>query len=142
MTQSDRYINSPNDVVPSRYIVGIDLGTTNCAVAFVDTASTSTNVVPFLVDQWVDWQTRELKSTLPSFHYQWTEREVADLKATRLPPFAELGFCIGAMARDLGANQAGRSIASAKSWLCHPDVDRTAPILPWHAEVAQVATPL
>ncbi len=134
MTPSDRIIISPNEVPALRYIVGIDLGTTNCAVAFVDTESTSRNVVPFSIDQWVDWQTQEHKSTLPSFHYQWTEREVADLKATRLPAFAEVGYCIGAMARDLGAIQAGRCIGSAKSWLCHPDVDRTAPILPWHAD--------
>jgi molecular chaperone DnaK (HSP70) len=134
MTQPDLHLNSPSEAIPSRFIVGIDLGTTNCAVAFVDTESTSKQVVPFFIDQWVDWQTRELKCTLPSFHYQWTEREVADLKATRLPSFSDLRYCVGALARDLGANKSGRCIGSAKSWLCHPDVDRTAPILPWHAD--------
>ena len=37
------------------------------------------------------------------------------------------------MARDYGAATPGRLISSAKSWLCHTGVDRTAELLPWHA---------
>src|SRR5207237_10145201 len=40
---------------------------------------------------------------------------------------------VGFMARDHGAATSGRLISSAKSWLCHPGVDRTAELLPWHA---------
>jgi molecular chaperone DnaK (HSP70) len=133
MTQPNLIANDSSEGMPSRFIVGIDLGTTNCAVAFVDTESKTREVVPFPIEQWVDWQTIEAKSTLPSFHYQWTEREAEDLKANRLPYFAEHQYCVGAMARDLGANYGGRCISSAKSWLCHSDVDRTSPILPWHS---------
>lgn len=134
MTQPDLVFIDSSEETPSRYIVGIDLGTTNCAVAFVDTDSKTRQVVPFPIEQWVDWQTLEAKPTLPSFHYQWTEREAEDLKTARLPFFAEQNHCVGAMARDLGANHGGRCISSAKSWLCHSDVDRTSPILPWHSD--------
>src|SRR5205823_395495 len=40
---------------------------------------------------------------------------------------------VGIFARDQGARVPGRHVASAKSWLCHPSVDRTARILPWGA---------
>ena len=40
-------------------------------------------------------------------------------------------FCVGALARDETACTSGRGIASAKSWLCHTAVDRTAALLPW-----------
>ena len=56
--------------------------------------------------------------------------------ATRLPPAV-----IGRWALQLGAQQPGRLVASAKSWLSHPGVDRSAAILPWGAgeEVAKVS---
>lgn len=40
---------------------------------------------------------------------------------------------VGELARWQGARVPGRLVASAKSWLCHPGVDRSAPILPWGA---------
>ncbi|WP_347656682.1 Hsp70 family protein, partial [Comamonas thiooxydans] len=48
---------------------------------------------------------------------------------------------IGCWARDLGAAVPGRLVASAKSWLSHTGVDRTAAILPWGAgeDVAKVS---
>ena len=38
---------------------------------------------------------------------------------------------VGELARTQGTNVPGRLVSSAKSWLCHPRVDRLAPILPW-----------
>ena len=63
---------------PSRYLVGIDLGTTNCAVAYVDTEQATPSVIHFKVKQWVDWQTSEERDTLPSFTYQWTVDELGE----------------------------------------------------------------
>lgn len=87
--------------LPSRFIVGIDLGTTNCAVAYIDTgsrnaplaqgASTSVaaggaaaavpNIENFSVQQWVDFGTQQRRDLLPSFLYQPLPAEVAGLQA-------------------------------------------------------------
>src|SRR5262249_47392357 len=50
-----------------------------------------------------------------------------------LPWAAQRDFCTGLLAREQGARVPGRLVASAKSWLCHAGVDRTAAILPWGA---------
>ena len=116
----------------SRYIVGIDLGTTNSAVAFVDTLGKDKHAVrPFLIPQWVDFGTREPRDVLPSFHYEPTAEE-----SDALSKIAghRIDHVVGALARDGGARQPGRQIASAKSWLCHDGVDRSAPLLPWHSD--------
>src|SRR6056297_2296172 len=65
------------DESPPRYAVGIDLGTTNCAMAFVDTAAQSWSVQDATIPQWVDFGVRESRLTLPSFHYQPTNEEAA-----------------------------------------------------------------
>ncbi|MDZ4848246.1 MAG: Hsp70 family protein [Pirellulaceae bacterium] len=119
---------------PPRFVVGIDLGTTNCAVAFVDTSASHRSVQTFLIEQFVDWQMVEKRKTLPSFHYQWTEAELNELRSL---PHNELGtrsHCVGVYARDRGSQNFGRLVSSAKSWLCHSGIDRTAPILPWHGD--------
>jgi len=117
---------------PTRYVVGIDLGTTNSAVGFVDTARPELRVETFLVPQLVAAAEVESRETLPSFHYQAAEGEFP-AGALKLPwDRAAPDFCVGAFARDHGAASPARLIASAKSWLCHAGVDRTAPLLPWH----------
>src|SRR5947209_19889302 len=103
----------------SRFIIGIDLGTTNSAVAFVDTRDAQLNVVDFAIPQLVGPGTIEARDTLPSFHYQAAAGE-------------QPAYAVGVYARDHGALAPGRLVVSAKSWLCHPGVDRTAPLLPWH----------
>ena len=118
---------------PSRYLVGIDLGTTNCAVAYVDTEQATPSVIHFKVKQWVDWQTSEERDTLPSFTYQWTVDELgeqAERRSGKIVPKRT----VGVWARERGGLMPGRQIGSAKSWLCHEGVDRTAPLLPWHAD--------
>ncbi|HTN87593.1 MAG TPA: Hsp70 family protein, partial [Sorangium sp.] len=56
-------------------------------------------------------------------------------------PFGDAPFALGEHARRRGGEVPGRLIASAKSWLCHPAVDRTAPILPWGADDDAAALP-
>jgi hypothetical protein len=119
---------------PSRFIVGIDLGTTNCAMAFVDSEAAEARVEVFRIGQWVDWQTAEASPTLPSFHYQWTDQEARELKTGRASPWVESDYAVGILARERHTLDSSRSLGSAKSWLCHPGVDRTAPILPWQAD--------
>ncbi len=132
----------------SRYIVGIDLGTTNCAVAFVDTApragddlssaSAGARVQTFLIDQWVDFGVHQRCEWLPSFHYQPTAEEAKSLVAestgyNAVDPDGAMGI-VGVLARQRGLQVPGRQVASAKSWLCHAGVDRTAAILPWQGD--------
>lgn len=119
-------------LAPSRYVVGIDLGTTNCAVAFVDTSDPHWRVQTFAVPQLVAPGNVEARETLPSFHYQAAEGELAP-GGLRLPwSGVEPNYATGFFARDHGETVPGRLINSAKSWLCHPGVDRTADLLPWH----------
>ncbi len=107
---------------PGRFIIGIDLGTTNCSAAFVDTAEETWTVRDFLIPQLVAPNTTEPREVLPSFHYQPAEGELADSP----------GHIVGLFAREHGAGVPGRLISSAKSWLSHSGVDRTAALLPWH----------
>ncbi len=113
-----------NDM-PPRYCVGIDLGTTNCAAAYVDTQAPNPRIEQFLISQRVDANTSEARSTLPSFVYFFQSEERGN---------GPESFCVGHYARSRGAEQPQRQIASAKSWLCHSGVDRQAKLLPWHAD--------
>ena len=134
---------------PSRYVIGIDLGTTNSAVCYVDTHERPWRVRVLEVPQLVAPGQVEARDTLPSFHYQPTDAEAANLAASggREPPETapaksrnstegvpySPSFVVGFMARDWGSGTPGRLVSSAKSWLCHTGVDRTAELLPWHA---------
>jgi molecular chaperone DnaK (HSP70) len=122
--------------VPARYLIGIDLGTTNSAVAYVDTEAADPRVRVFEIPQLVAPGEVAPRRQLPSFVYLAGEIDLAPHE-TRLPwhaaeaPQAPLAPIVGELARSQGARMASRMIASAKSWLCHPGVDRQAPILPW-----------
>ncbi|HXF28072.1 MAG TPA: Hsp70 family protein [Bryobacteraceae bacterium] len=100
--------------------VGIDLGTTNSALAFVDSAEAAeadfppTHVLP--IPQHIAQNTIEPRRTLPSFL------------------FLDSQTYVGAYAREQGALVPTKSVHSAKSWLSNPEVDRTAKILPWDAQ--------
>ncbi|BDG10674.1 Hsp70 family protein [Anaeromyxobacter paludicola] len=119
---------------PARYLVGIDLGTVNSALAYVDLASEGDlagAIQVFPVPQLVAaGETAELR-LLPSSAYLPAEGELP-AGATRLP-WGDEAVVVGAFARSQGARVPGRLVSSAKSWLSHARVDRTAPILPWGA---------
>ena len=117
----------------ARYLIGIDLGTTNSAVAYVDTRAADPRVRVFDVPQLVAPGEVAPRRQLPSFVYLAGDLDLAPHE-TVLPwptPAGELRPVVGELARNQGARMASRMIASAKSWLCHPGVDRHAPILPW-----------
>ncbi len=118
-----------------RYIIGIDLGTTNCVVAYVDTHNADAEhpeIQLFHIPQLVAPGNVEERDLLPSFLYLPTARDFPAGSLT-LPWAEEPPFAVGVLARTRGAEVPGRLISSAKSWLCHVGVDRTAPILPWGA---------
>jgi molecular chaperone DnaK (HSP70) len=120
-----------------RYIVGIDLGTTNCAVAYADTRDGERAIRPFAVPQLVGEARVAAQSTLPSFLYLAGEHELPP-GALALPWDGARVFAVGEFARAQGARVPGRLVSSAKSWLCHRGVDREARILPWGAADEEV----
>ncbi len=133
-----------------RFVVGIDLGTTNSAMAHVDPGRAAPKIENDAVAQLVGPGEIAARPTLPSFLYLAGEHELPD-GALRLPwPKSKdesdhdaRKVIVGELARTQGAQVPGRLVSSAKSWLCHPRVDRLAPILPWGeagaAEVERVS---
>src|SRR4051812_29834897 len=118
-------------VTPARYLVGIDLGTTNTACAYVDT-QTGATIRVFDVPQLVAPGDVQPRPTLPSAVYLAAGPELPP-RALDVPWAAPRDWCVGVLAREQGARVPGRLVVSAKSWLCHGRVDRTAAILPWGA---------
>src|SRR5437660_7658563 len=119
----------------SRYIVGIDLGTTNCAVAYVDTKGRerpAADIRAFEVPQLVAPAETAPRAMLPSFLYLPGLHDLPP-GAARLPWKEDADRIVGEFARIQGAKVPGHLVASAKSWLCHAGVDREADILPWAA---------
>ncbi len=115
-----------------KYIVGIDLGTSNCAVASVEPAGgAAARIEDFPVPQLVRPGEVSPRALLPSCLYVPAEGEFPQ-GSLRLPGSDGTLLC-GELARWQGARVPGRLISSAKSWLCHPGVDRQAAILPWGA---------
>jgi len=125
--------------MPSRYLVGIDLGTTNTACAYVDTRVGS-RIESFDIPQLVAPGRVEPRPTLPSFIYLAGAHELP-AGSLDLPWASGRDYCVGTFAREQGARVPGRLVSSAKSWLCHGGVDRTAAILPWGAadEVGRIS---
>jgi molecular chaperone DnaK (HSP70) len=113
----------------ARYFVGIDLGTTNTAVASVAVDGDGT-ISQFRIPQVTSPGEVSDLPTLPSFLLLPTELEVPP-EGLSLPWAEKPGFTIGTLARERGAELPHRLVSSAKSWLCNTGVDRHAPILPW-----------
>jgi hypothetical protein len=119
----------------SRYVVGIDLGTTNSALAFVDTGvgeADAARPTVFPIPQLVQPGQVEPRPLLPSFLYLPNPGELP-AGSLKLPWDANRDFAVGEFARNHGSLVPTRLVASAKSWLCHSGVDRKAPVLPWKA---------
>lgn len=121
-----------------RFLVGIDLGTTNIVVAFCEiTENLEQAPVPlFEIDQLIGPGEVVRRPQLPAFRYHPAAGQIAP-EAQTLPweniPLADdiPHAIIGEWARELGAKIEGRQVSSAKSWLSHQAVDRTSEILPW-----------
>src|SRR5262249_51444150 len=127
----------------SRFVVGIDLGTTNRALGFVDTgAGDAPEGVGMSVPQVVNPFVVEDRALLPSFLYLPGPNE-QPAGALKLPWDANRDYAVGELARNFGSQVPTRLVSSAKSWLSHPGVDRKAPILPFRApETARRVSPV
>ena len=119
----------------ARFIIGIDLGTTNSAVSFVDTSQKPFKVEDFPVLQLIAPGETAALPVFPSFHYEATESEFRKGSLDMPWDSTERKTVYGCFARDHGAQVSSRLITSVKSWLSHSGVDRTAALLPWHGAV-------
>ncbi len=146
-------MNSPNKTNPSsdspvRYVVGIDLGTTNCAMSFVDLETLDSSadspgpvIKNVAIPQVVAPDIVESRATLPSFFARlsnvpplpWQTQPLHDFslpqRGTRAPRDGLFGV-VGAVARDYATARPNAVVPSAKSWLCNANVDRSAKFLP------------
>jgi hypothetical protein len=111
-----------------RYSIGIDLGTTNSVLAYTSLEVDAPMIKVLEIPQITGPHQTEALSSLPSFAYLPTETEQVE---GGLSKYSDL--CIGSYARRISAEQPERTVAAAKSWLCHREVDRQARILPWQA---------
>ncbi|MFP4445360.1 MAG: Hsp70 family protein [Desulfosudaceae bacterium] len=125
------------------YAVGIDLGTTNSAVAYARLeaeAGMRPAIQRFSIPQLTGSGKFSRLPVLPSFLYLPGEYEISEAAIAHPWRMPDKRFA-GSFARDFGANIPARLAMSAKSWLCEKDADRTGRILPWGApdEVGRVS---
>ncbi|HWL52812.1 MAG TPA: Hsp70 family protein [Chthoniobacteraceae bacterium] len=112
-----------------RFRIGIDLGTTNCAVAYtaLDDPQGATSVLaipqPETAHSQGEWP------TLPSFLYH-------------PPRGSQEEWIAGRWARERALEVPGRVVHSAKSWLIHHATDRHARFLPLGADGDALLSPV
>ncbi|MFB3855121.1 MAG: Hsp70 family protein [Vicinamibacterales bacterium] len=116
------------------FLVGIDLGTTNSAVAYVDTRKRDARVEMFAIPQLVGPHEVAERVLLPSFLYFGEPQEI-ESGSLALPWNSRPDAVAGYLARNRGMLSPSRQVSSAKSWLACSEADRTAAILPWTADV-------
>ena len=129
----------------SRFVVGIDLGTTNSSLAYVDTgAAEDADGGPSIwrSRRWCSRGPSSRRPLLPSFLYLPGPNELP-AGSLKLPWDANRDYAVGEFARQQGSLVPTRLVSSAKSWLCHPGIDRKAAVLPWKApDDARAVSPL
>ena len=115
------------------HIIGIDLGTTNCALAHADTRAPEAPVQQFAIPQLAKPGEVREEPLLPSCLFLHGEADFSP-GSIALPWDAEPTFVTGLLAKSRGAEVPHRLVMSAKSWLSHSGVDRTEAILPITAD--------
>ncbi|GAB2815755.1 Hsp70 family protein [Comamonas piscis] len=132
-----------NSSSPS-YVIGIDLGTSHTVVAYAALTAAGDEIALLNIPQRSSAGEVQAQTLLPSVRYQAAAGELGDAWQQPWPPQGasdEAPAVVGRWARDLGTAVPSRLVASAKSWLSHTGVDRSAAILPWGAgdEVAKIS---
>jgi len=124
----------------AKYVLGIDLGTTNSVLAYAPLGEDEPRVQLLAVEQLVDASTVEARHSLPSFLYLPSPHEQGPGKF-ELPWQSHGEVAVGEYARRQAAEVPDRTVSAAKSWLCHSQTDRRQAILPWGApeEVPKVS---
>jgi molecular chaperone DnaK (HSP70) len=113
-----------------RFSIGIDLGTTSSALAYVPLTGDA-QAEALAIPQWETPDALDEAPTLPSFLYLPEDALAAQLRG-KVP--GTNAWIVGRLARRRAGETPGRVVQSAKSWLCHHAADRSAPILPWGSD--------
>ena len=114
-----------------RWVVGIDLGTTNSAMSRLPIrAEGQPDLENIPITQRISETQVGTLPTLPSFLYLPGPHEMP-LHAMELPWNQELDYAVGSFARTQSAKIPGRTASSAKSWLAHRRAEPGEAILPW-----------
>lgn len=142
------------DFTDKKYVVGIDLGTTNCAVSYVDVSApkdthpsgadkhSKKNLIKvFNIPQLTGHGEFTRISVLPSFLYLPGEYDISK-EVLKHPWKKRDDMFAGSFARDHGSKIPSRLVSSAKSWLCNPKADRRSKILPWGTEGIEKVSPV
>ncbi|MFO7883394.1 MAG: Hsp70 family protein [Desulfobacteraceae bacterium] len=137
------------DFKDKKYVIGIDLGTTNSAVSYVDLSLFGSKEIKdkkncirqFKIPQLTGAGEFNRSPVLPSFLYIPGAYDISE-KALVHPWKKASDLFAGIFARDHGAKIPSRLVSSAKSWLCHARADRTAKILPWGSEGVEKVSPV
>ncbi len=116
-----------------RYAIGIDLGTTNCVLGYTPLDASTPDVQILPIPQLVAPGVVESLPTLPSFLYL-SEDDGGTPYRVSLPNRPSCFAALGEIARRRSAESPESVVCSAKSWLCHPGVDRREAILPWGSD--------
>ena len=126
-----------------KFVIGIDLGTTNCSVSYVDLLKSEkrNQVKTFYVPQLTGQGEFSRVNALPSFLYIPGQYDISK-ESLKHPWKKDMDQFPGVFARDHGAKIPSRLVSSAKSWLCNPKVDRESKILPWGAEEIGKVSPV
>lgn len=117
----------------AKYIIGIDLGTTHCVLAYTEAQfeeGEKPEIRIFSIPQVTSPGEVKVQSLLPSFLFLPGPHDVP-AGGLALPWDDKADYAIGEFARRRGAEIPNRLVSSVKSWLCHAGVDRTQAILPW-----------
>lgn len=122
-----------------KYSIGIDLGTSNSALAIaeIDSIAPAQSID---ITQLISRKGVGKAAVLPSCIYIATEEEQKHLP--RVQWQEEQSCRIGMFAREHGSEVPERLVTSAKSWLCNSDNDPYQPILPWQSPWRSANSPL
>ena len=120
----------------TKYIIGIDLGTTHCVLSYTEVQISDEGEAPhiniFEIPQVIAQGEIKAQPLLPSFLFLPGEHDVPE-GSLAVPWDREIDCTVGEFARQRGAEIPNRLVSSSKSWLCNSSIDRTKPILPWES---------
>jgi hypothetical protein len=119
----------------ARFSLGIDLGTSNSALAIADLETDQTKIVD--IAQILGPNQLGGRPTLASALYVPHSEEFPE--GSFPLPWNDIGdpAIVGQFARDHGALVPDRLVTSAKSWLSNPHIDPKQRILPWRSDIAE-----
>lgn len=118
----------------TKYMIGIDFGTTNCTLAYVSKDQQHVDIQQFNIPQLIGPGNQGAETVLPSFVYFPLAEELTQ-KVASLEWAPERLYALGRFAQERGAELPLQLITSPKSWLCHDGIDRRAPLLPLGSEL-------